>query len=319
MAHGTPPNINSNQYDVPVPELSMLLTSGKESGERKRAAECFISLCMLSELLGEILTLVYCLKIDHREISRRLRDLETALDKWENCLPSYLKVSDHGSVDSTSVSGSCSLRTGYLSIKMLLCRVALREATHLTDIDVPEAIHYRLAKLRQAAGDIVIFICSLKEHHLKEFWLPYTAYHLASAAIILLRCAVDTKDPVISESCKTKLRLFRDQLRKAKDKNEWDLADIFLARCEEPIIRITINAPSLHQDITRELNDLSTTNVDNGLSTINTRGEQNESPWLEGSNIPDILSIPNSDAGFGQLEYPWANLWDMLDVNNNTF
>jgi hypothetical protein len=123
FGHGIPPNITRNQYDVPVPVLSNLLTSGKESEERLRAAECFIYLCTLSEIMGDVLPLVYTLHIEQKDIWRQIRRLETGLDEWERNLPDHLQSFDQES--TTPVSGSSSLLLGYLSIRLLLCRIAL--------------------------------------------------------------------------------------------------------------------------------------------------------------------------------------------------
>lgn len=84
-------------------------------------AECFILLCALTEVLGDILPLLY----DRRsrpvtDVNRLLRRLETDLDEWEESLPVWAKDQRN----TTQVSGSSSLRLGFLSAKMLLCRVA---------------------------------------------------------------------------------------------------------------------------------------------------------------------------------------------------
>ena len=122
LAHGTPPNINSNYYDVPLPTLETVLRPN--TGEYdKRCSECFISLCRLTEILVKVLPLIYGLRnISPRDVRQVLRNVETNLEDWEDKLPDPLKAALAG---RGSVSGSRSLRLNFLSLKMLMCRVSL--------------------------------------------------------------------------------------------------------------------------------------------------------------------------------------------------
>lgn len=65
-----------------------------------------------------------------------------------------------------------------------------------------------------------------------------TAHLLASSAMILLRCTVETTDTLARETCKQSLESLRKRLRSARDEDDWDLADIFLNQCDEPISRV---------------------------------------------------------------------------------
>jgi hypothetical protein len=56
--------------------------------------------------------------------------------------------------------------------------------------------------------------------------------------MILLRCTIETTDPSARETCKTSLSSLRKHLRSARDDSNWDLADIFLNQCDEPISRV---------------------------------------------------------------------------------
>lgn len=139
FAHGIPPSIVRRQYDVPLPTIPNLLTRGKETEERTKAAECFIQLCKLSQILGDVLPLVYDLSEPRKEMWRDLRCIECNLDKWEDDLPEYLQT---GSIENgTSVSGASSLHLGYLSIRMLLCRVSLRVSHEQhNELDIPALV-----------------------------------------------------------------------------------------------------------------------------------------------------------------------------------
>lgn len=73
-----------------------------------------------------------------------------------------------------------------------------------------------------------------------------STYHLTSAAIVLLRCTIDGTGKDVIKSCKSSLVRFMDRLRQVQEVDQWDLGDICLAQCEEPILRVT--APD-HVDI----------------------------------------------------------------------
>lgn len=127
FAHGVPTYITKNQYEVPIPNVSVLMTPGLETSTRVDAAKCFIALCTLTEILGDILPLVY----ERRQrvgadISKVLRRLETDLDNWEDSWPAVPIFRDREDSDAGPVSGSSSLRLGFLSAKMLICRISFR-------------------------------------------------------------------------------------------------------------------------------------------------------------------------------------------------
>lgn len=122
LAHGTPPNVNPDYHDVPIPTPKDL-SSSSASSEYLKSSECFIALCQLTEILQQILPLVYNLRVKPvREIRKVLRSVETELDQWEDDLPDQLQKSPE--MDA-NVSGSCSLQLCLLSLKMLACRVSL--------------------------------------------------------------------------------------------------------------------------------------------------------------------------------------------------
>lgn len=131
FAHGVPAHLRRNEYDVPLPTLKGLLTEGNHEILRIRPAECFILLCRLTEILGDILPLLYdrrCRPIT--ETNKILRQLETNLDEWEESLPQWAASKSN----AEQVSGLSSLRLGFLSVKMLLCRVAFHVSSLSTHI-----------------------------------------------------------------------------------------------------------------------------------------------------------------------------------------
>jgi hypothetical protein len=101
----------------------MLMTAGMETEDRIASAKCFFGMCTLTEILGDILPLIYdrCQKSE-ADLSKTLRRLETELDKWEDSEPAVSMFVE----DGPPVSGISSLKLGFLSVRMLICRIAFR-------------------------------------------------------------------------------------------------------------------------------------------------------------------------------------------------
>lgn len=124
FGHGVPPQISKSQYDVPLPSVEVLVTQPRSTSQHIRAAHCHISLCRLTEILGELLPLVYQLQTKPgRETSKRLRHIRNDLDTWEDSLPEWLRAPV--SEAENPVSGASSLHLAFLAMKMLVCRVEL--------------------------------------------------------------------------------------------------------------------------------------------------------------------------------------------------
>lgn len=121
FAHGVSPNITNRQYDVPVPTLRDLAHDG-QSEEGLKASECFIHICTLSVILGEVLPLVY--DLEQRDIWRDIRRRETELDIWEQNVS--LPITGPNEQYPYPISGLSSLCLSYLSVRLLLCRIAFR-------------------------------------------------------------------------------------------------------------------------------------------------------------------------------------------------
>lgn len=119
-----PPQIAKNQYDVPLPTIEVLLRQGPRTTERVRAAHCHIALCRLTEVLGELLPLVYDLQHKFpRETSKKLRQIRTDLDLWEDSLPGWLRAPVNDA--ESQIAGPSSLYLSFLAVKMLVTRVEL--------------------------------------------------------------------------------------------------------------------------------------------------------------------------------------------------
>lgn len=91
---------------------------------RVQGALSFIGLCQLTMVLGEILPLIYTLQPqDPSHALRALRRHETALDEWEEKLPTWLRP---GSTSfDRKAAGALNLQLCYLVIKMCVWRTGL--------------------------------------------------------------------------------------------------------------------------------------------------------------------------------------------------
>jgi hypothetical protein len=95
------------------------------SNSQLRSIEIFISLCSLSEILGDILPLIYDLDMStHKNLAKKMRRLDVDLDNWEDGLPEWLQ-SSHGKPLSPVVSGSSNLQLSLLAVRLLLHRIRL--------------------------------------------------------------------------------------------------------------------------------------------------------------------------------------------------
>ncbi|THX28023.1 hypothetical protein D6D12_05110 [Aureobasidium pullulans] len=245
LAHGTPPTLTRGQYDVPLPTYATLLTPDKDTEYRRQGAEHFIQLCKLCEILGDIIHIATDLRRPFEaRVPRELRKLECDLDEWEANLPSYFTKP----LEEGKGPGACNLHFCFLSTKLMLARTALKTTVANTyDIVYPSSAA-RPGKSQTlflpSRANISPNFGYLVSGPTSPFLDPSTnnitdtAHLLASSAMILLRCTVETTDTLARETCKQSLESLRKRLRSARDEDDWDLADIFLNQCDEPISRV---------------------------------------------------------------------------------
>jgi hypothetical protein len=153
--------------------------------------------------------------------------------------------------------------------------------------------------LREAASEVTDFVSSLTVNQLQEFWMPYTAYLLVSAATILLRCTIECNDSETRIACATKLKNFRDRLQAARDDSRWDLADFCLERCNDAIQKVADVVGN-----TRQYDHVWTTSV----NPTEPGTEAPHSPiTIDANYMPDFVFPIDS------LDYPWETLWDTFE------
>lgn len=111
-------------YDVPLPTSDDLKSTGL-SPQQYKSAEVFIVLCRLSEILGDLLPVIFDLQINpQKNTAKGLRKAEVDLDEWEDELPEWLEIAAREPLVPI-VSGSSSLQLGFLAVKLLIRRIQL--------------------------------------------------------------------------------------------------------------------------------------------------------------------------------------------------
>lgn len=111
------------------------MTESYRTDDRVRGAQCFIQLCKLSEILGDVLPLEYDLKRDPDRLWKDIRRSETDMDAWETDLPVYLRYAEENRVPL--VSGLSNLRLCYLAVRLLISRISL----HVCRLFLPPSRH----------------------------------------------------------------------------------------------------------------------------------------------------------------------------------
>ena len=238
FAQGTPPYISKNHYDVPLPTLELLTAGRSNSVKHVRAAEVFIHLCKLTEIVGDVLPLIYHIRSGNDTIAaEQTSRSEIELNRWIESRPNWLNLQDFQ--NRPAVPGLVNLQLSFLAVRMLLRRIAWHEISQRET----EPASSWLAGCQVAAEDIVRLAVSLQKSDLRGFWLPYNAQHFTSAVTLLLRCALQTNFPEVRKQCMTSARTLVDTLRKHFEEHGWDLAETALVASENILRRIEDAVP----------------------------------------------------------------------------
>jgi hypothetical protein len=237
IAYGAPPHIAKGFYDVPIPTLESLVGGlGKVTAAQKCASTCFINLCALTELLGDILPLVHGLRVDPQELFRDVEQRKLELHELGSRIPEWLPHPNR--------PGSSNLWSFFLSAKLVLSRVALRAAVLLGDTNLEKT---RLAELRASSSDVLEFVLNLGESQFQDFWLPYATHMLVMAVMVSLRCTVEAHDAAIRNASFSRLQRVMDHIQQAYDNYDWDIAGYCLERCSSAVTKISSYAARDHQ------------------------------------------------------------------------
>ncbi|KAI1615843.1 hypothetical protein EDD36DRAFT_451570 [Exophiala viscosa] len=290
FAQGTPPYISKGHYDVPLPTVE-LLTQGRPGSLRHvRAAEVFIHLCRLTEIVGDVLPLIYHIRSGNDSIAaEQTSRSEIELNRWMENRPAWLNLSDFQS--RPPVPGLLNLQLSYLSVRMLLRRIAWHEISQRES----DPASSWLLECQSAAEDMVRFVTSLHKQDLMGFWMPYNAHHFTSAVTLLLRCALQTTYPTVRSQCMTSARTLVDCLKRHHEENHWDLAETAVSQSESVLKRIEDALPRTPNARTPVLPGLSMR--DNQLDT---RGYMDEN--MLGAPLPeDAFSMQQGQGSIEEL------------------
>ena len=227
FAQGTPPHINKAHYDVPLPTVELLAGDKINIQKHHRAAECYIEFCKLTEIIGDVLPLIYHIRSGNDNVAaEQTSRSEIELNRWHQSRPKWINYHDFDS--RPLVPGLVNLQLSYLAVRMLLRRLAWHEICQREADPSPSWLDSCL----DAAENIVRFLCSLKPIDLNGFWLPYNAHHFTSAVTLMLRCGLQTSDLSVRKRSLAGARTLVDCLRRFKDEHNWDLAETALAQSE---------------------------------------------------------------------------------------
>ncbi|PYI01984.1 putative C6 transcription factor [Aspergillus sclerotiicarbonarius CBS 121057] len=318
FGHGVPPQIAKNQYDVPLPTIDVLIPQTARTPERVRAAHCHIALCRLTEILGDLLPLVYGLQHRaHRETTKKVRQIRTDLDVWEDSLPDWLRTPISTNPSEDRISGTSSLQLGFLAVKMLVSRVELNEVNN-AETDNLEARRYFQTECRRSAEEIVQFISSLRKQNFQEFWLPYSAFHLTTTATLLVRCALETTDPEVARSCLTNVETFRSILRRVREEEDWDVADMCLDHCERLLNRLNSTTGTTNNNNSSEHPPTFTNLGHQPDSLVNPAAISLPETQTNNDIVDDMMSISGTFGTMDGFPFDMTGIWDVSvfqDVN----
>ncbi|KAH7080662.1 C6 transcription factor-like protein [Paraphoma chrysanthemicola] len=294
IAYGAPPHISKGYYDVPRPTVSSLI-SPKSTAQQKHATTCFIHMCELTELLGDILPLVYQINPDRDELSRKVDRFKGELNELETRLPEWLPLPNR--------AGSSMLWLCFLSVRLILARITFRSAILEGDSILGRA---RMDQLRIASSAVLDYILSLGDAQFQDFWLPYATQILVHAITVSLRCTVETQDPEVRNTSVARLQRVVAHMQHARDNDDWDIAIYVLERCAEPVSRIaSLNAREAPQPVEAEQSVLNMSMHGNGIARGNVHEAAMLPPSIDDTNflLADILD-PNA------FDFSWDALWD---------
>lgn len=293
FAQGTPPHINKAHYDVPTPTIELLASDRMNIPKHYRAAECYIELCRLTEIIGDVLPLIYHVRSGNDGLAaEQTSRSEIELNRWYQARPKWIEYDEFS--HRPMIPGLANLQLSYLAVRMLLRRIAWHEICQTE----PDPCSSWLEGCLEAAENIVRFVCSLKPIDLAGFFLPYNAHHFTSAVTLLLRCGLQTSDLMVRRRSMQSARTLVDCLRRYKDEYNWDMAETALAQSETVLKRIEDalpRTPSMMHQTTQVAQQTSTIDDafwDNPMLQFPGFGWQGQPEEL----FPGVFSDLNADS-----------------------
>lgn len=188
------------------------LASSKATASQKYASTCFIHLCRLTELLGDVLPFVYEIHPDRVALADFLVRSKQCLGELERELPDWLPF--------PKIPGTSNLWFCFLSMRLLLSRVTIRSAVLDGNAEEKQA---RLDDLLTTSSAVLDYVLSLVEHNFLDFWLPYVSHLLVHAITVSLRCTVETQDMSVRSACISRLQRVMAHIQYARENYDWDV------------------------------------------------------------------------------------------------
>lgn len=133
-----------------------------------------------------------------------------------------------------------------------------------------------------------------------------SAYHLTSTATLLVRCAFETNDTSIARSCLSSVNVLQDVLRRAKQENDWELADMCLDHCQ----RILSKHPGTATDEQHPGVSYDTLDAAAAAMTLPESLTHNDI-------VDDMMSV---SGGFGTMDgfpFDMTGIWDISGIQGD--
>lgn len=142
--------------------------------------------------------------------------------------------------------------------------------------------------------------------------IPQTdsAFHLTSTATLLVRSALETTDAEVARSCLANVETLRAILRRVREEEDWDVADMCLDHCEHILNRLPGNSNNA---------DPSFNGVgphDNRL--VNPAAISLPETQTNNDIVDDMMSISGTFGTMDGFPFDMTGIWDVSvfqDVN----
>ena len=146
------------------------------------------------------------------------------------------------------------------------------------------------------------FVSSLRKENFQEFWLCYSAFHLTSTATLLVRCALETTESHVTRSCLASVETLRIVLRRVREEEDWDVADMCLDHCDKILYMLRGIGGSVEEDFSTLATDDSRVINPAAMSLPETQIN---------NEIIDMMSISGTFGVMDGFPFSMTGIWDM--------
>ena len=149
-----------------------------------------------------------------------------------------------------------------------------------------------------------------------------SAFHLTSTATLLVRCALETTDQETARSCLTNVEALISVLRRVREEEDWDLADMCLDYCDRILSRHPGNnsnmaggSGNVHEsspDCTATLIAAATPAAQNGIA-VGLSDTQTHNDIVD-----DMMSISGLFGTMDGFPFDMTGIWDISSFQDVT-